>query len=388
MPHQATILNTLLKCIDRRAFKTKAEGLRSDAYVKSFGSWEHLVALVYAQFSGAVSLREIETSWNASSGAHYHLGGKPLSRSTLSDANRRRDPALFAGVFSSLSALAERSIRRESEALVRLIDSSPVPLNTLHDWRASNGRIKGAKLHMMFDPDTNVPLQAAVTLANVNDVRFAQDIAIERGATYVFDKGYTSLAFWQRMQDGGAVFLTRTKSNAALKLKTRTPLSDADRAAGVTCDHTVVHDSQSKGRIRLGFTLRRIRVRREDGKRIELITNDLGRAAHEIAALYRQRWQIELLFRWIKQHLKIRKFLGRSQNAVKNQIFAALIAFVLVRIAAAQNNIEKHWLIRFIELIGEQLFSRKPILEIAKPPDKQTRKNPPTSPQLSLGFCS
>lgn len=386
MPHEPSILGALLKPVSRRAFDESCDALGAEAYDKSFDAWTHLLVLVSAQLSGAGSLREIEANWRTQTPFHYHLGTscKQASHSTLSDANRRRAPALFAGVFARLAGLADRSLRRDTGPLVRLIDASPIPLNKLFDWRASNGRIKGAKLHVVYDPDADAPLQADITPANINDVSYAASVKLDKGFTYVFDKGYNSLAFWKSIADSEALFVTRAKVNAAFSVIAARPISDEDTKAGVLLDEEVRHDSASKSRVKLTFPMRRIHAQRRDGKAIILLTNDMQRPAREISALYRQRWQIELLFRWIKQHLKIRRFLGRSENAVKLQIFAALIAYVLLRLAAAACQLTHLEPIRFAELAGANLFVRKPLNRIDKPPERYIPKprNHPNQMQL------
>jgi hypothetical protein len=386
MPHEASIFESVLKPVSRRAFDERCESLNAEAYDKSLKAWPHLLVVISAQLSGMMSLRQTAASWSLQTTSHYHLGTRcaKVPRSTLSDANKRRPPELFASVFTQLSGLADRSLRRDSGPFVRLIDASPIPLSTLFDWRASNGRINGAKLHLVFDPDTSVPLQADITPANINDVSYAAHVTLQAGFTYVFDKGYNSLAFWQAIADADAVFVTRPKKNAALTVTRTRRLLKNDKDAGALLDEEVRHDSASKGRLELDFPMRRLKVQRSDGKAIEILTNDMTRTACEISALYRQRWQIELLFRWIKQHLKIRRFIGRSENAVKLQIFAALIAYVLLRIAAAAKSLSHLEPIRLAELVSAYLFTRKPLHRIDKPPERYIPQ-PRTHPnQMSL----
>jgi len=389
MPYEASVFRALIKPLSRRRFEARAARLNSDAYDKTFSSWDHLTALIFAQLGGAKSLRGVAAAWAANSHCHYHLGAGPIRRSTLSDANARRNPALalFAETFADLAGLADRRIRKAGGDFVKLIDASPIPLSALQERRAWNGRIKGAKLHLIYDPDTDLPETADITPANVNDISFAQDIAIRPGATYVFDKGYCSLAFWDRLHKAKAFFVTRPKKNAALKAIALCGLDAATISeTNVVSDEIVRHESKNKGRIALGFVLRRITVRRDNAKPMQIITNDLTRPARDIAALYRRRWRIELLFRWIKQHLKIKRFLGRSENAVKLQILAALIAYLLLRIAAHESRRQDIAPIRFAELVSNALFVRKPIARIDKPPPMTPAKPTigPSQIQLTL----
>jgi putative transposase len=158
-----------------------------DAYDKSFRSWDHLIALVYAQLAGINGLRALEAGFNANPQHHYHLGTGELCRSTLSDANARRPAGIFAQVFAMLSASADRQTRREGAEMVRLIDASPIPLSKVCEWAKWNGRIRGMKLHVVYDPLADVPTCVEITPANVNDVEIGGQVAIEAGTTYVFE---------------------------------------------------------------------------------------------------------------------------------------------------------------------------------------------------------
>lgn len=385
MPFNPIVFARLLKPVSRRRFSASVERHDADAYDKNFSSWDHLVALVFAQLSGAGSLRGLEAGWEANGHHHYHLGAGRIVRSTLSDASGRRPVAVFEETFSDLARLAGRQMRRASAQLVQLIDSSPIPLGALHAGRAFNGRIKGAKLHLVYDPQADIPQVASITPANVNDITFARTIPVRPGAVYVFDKGYCSLSFWQKIHDAGAVFVTRPKSNAAFEtvgLNDIHPSEDAN----IIADEIVCHRSRNTWRGTLDFHMRRLTVRRDDGKLLQIVTNDLTRSASDIAGLYRQRWQIELLFRWIKQHLKIRRFLGRSENAVKLQIYAALIAYLLLRLAARLAKREDIQPIRFAELAAASLFCRKPVENIDKPIfcRRQTQSHDPQQMSLKL----
>ncbi len=387
MPFDSSVFAALLKPLSRRRFAASVARHDGDAYDKNFSSWDHLVALIYAQLSGAGSLRGLEAAWGANRPHHYHLGAGRLVRSTLSDASRRRPAAIFAETFAALAGLADRKTRQAGGGLVKLVDSSPIPLSALHEGRAFNGRIKGAKLHLVYDPDTDIPEAADITPANVNDISFARDIAPRAGATYVFDKGYCSLAFWREIHEARAVFITRPKKNAALApvcpcgLDLQTVIETT-----VVGDEIVRHKSQNSWRGTLGFLMRRITVRRDDGKMMQIVTNDLVRSARDIAALYRRRWRIELLFRWIKQRLNIKRFLGRSENAVKLQILAALIAYVLLRLAARAARRSDLESIRFAELVSASLFARKPISRIDKPPPRRTPTAPADTRQMLLSL--
>src|SRR5689334_1536476 len=196
MRYSDSILGHLLKPLSRRWFDALVERLAGNAYDKKFGSWDHLVALVFAQLSGIPSLRGLEAAWNANAHHHYHLGVGKLARSTLADANGRRPLAIFAETFAKLSGLADRLARREGQEMLRLLDASPIPLGKVVEWAKRNGRIRGLKMHVVYDPVRDNPSFVDITDANVNDIEVGRTVPIEAGFTYVFDKGYCRYDWW------------------------------------------------------------------------------------------------------------------------------------------------------------------------------------------------
>jgi putative transposase len=192
-----SIFGKLLEPINRRHFKATVERHNGDAYDKSFGSYDHLVALIFAQFTAAQGLRGLEANWNANGQHHYHLASGRLARSTVSDANRRRPMAVFADTFALVANQLDSQMRREGKQMVQLIDSTPIPLGKLCEWAKSNGRIKGMKMHVVYDPKTDCPRILGITDANVNDAQIGRTVVIQPGATYVFDKGYCHYNWWQ-----------------------------------------------------------------------------------------------------------------------------------------------------------------------------------------------
>jgi putative transposase len=367
MRYRGSIFGDLLKVIDRRQFEAIVDRHDGNAYDKSFDSWSHFVGLLCGQLSGARSLRELEAAWQANAHHHYHLGVGQLRRSTLSDANRRRPPAILSDLFNLLVRQVDGAVRRDGSALVRLIDSTPIPLGQLAEWVRWNGRIRGLKLHVVYDPGQDMPERLSITAANVNDISFRSDVPIEAGCTYVYDKAYCHYRWWTEIDQAAACFVTRRKINAHFRVVHRRPV-DNPQGDGFT----ILGDAEVRlakpRRARLDIAIRRIRLKRHaDGKTMDLLTNDRTRSAAEIASLYKARWQIELLFRWIKQNLNIRRFLGTSENAIRLQILAAMIAFLLLRIAARLHRLTLKP-IRFAQLVGQCLFLRKSIDRIDKPP--------------------
>ena len=367
MPFTPSIFGQLVEAINRRAFQAIVDRHDGDAYDKRFRSWDHLMALLFAQFSSSDSLRGIVDGWNAGSQHHYHLGGAPLKRSTLSDANQRRPVAVFADTFGLVTGMLDRKIRCEGVEMVRLIDSTPIPLGKLCDWAKWNGRIRGMKMHVLYDPKADCPRILDITDANVNDAQIGRMTPIEPGATYVYDKGYCHYGWWGQIAAQGAFFVTRPKTNMKLKLLSKRPVAQPRGDGFLILDDREVRLA-SKGDSKLPVRLRRITLKRDQGGgKITLITNDMSRSAVEIGALYKARWQIELLFRWIKQHLKIRKFLGNSDNAIRLQLFAAMIAYALLRIAARTYRIDIP-IHRLDDLASQFIFERRKIIAINKPP--------------------
>jgi len=380
-----SIFSSLLKPINRRHFQKIVDQHDGDAYDKSFKSWDHLIALVYAQLAGIDGLRGLEAGFNANPQHHYHLGTGELARSTLSDANARRPTGIFAQLFAMLAASADRQLRREGAEMVRLIDASPIPLDKVCKWSKWNGRIRGMKLHVVYDPLADVPMCVEITPANVNDIEIGRQVPIKAGVTYVFDKGYCRFDWWQKINDCGAFFVTRPKLKMRLRAVSHRPLRKrkGDGFKILADDEVVL---ASKGDSRLPIPLRRIKIRREKAGVMTLLTNDLERTAVEIAALYKSRWQIELLFRWIKQHLDIRKFLGTNENAIRLQILAAMIAYLLLRIAARINCVTMLPL-RLAELVSQFLFTRRSIATITKPPPVNPSRRQQRSSLDQMELC-
>ena len=382
-----SIFGSLLKPVDRRGFRSIVEKHGGDAYDKRFRSWDHLVALLYAQFTGADSLRAIEQGFNALAHDHAHLGCGKLARSTLADANARRPAAIFAELFGKLAAGLGRKAKAESAEVLRLIDSSPVPLPKYFACAASNGRIRGLKLHVVHDPGGHCPLEAAITPANVNDIAFGRQRAIEPGATYVFDRGYCHFGWWAEIAAKGAVFVTRPKVNMRWKTKRKRPL-DQIHGDGFTLKGDREVGLASKGDSKLPVFLRRVTVKRDNGDTFDLITNDNERSAHDIAACYKARWQIELFFKWLKQNLNIGKFIATNENAIRLQILAAMIAFVLLSLVRRMAKPELSPR-RFAELVALFIGTRRDIAAIERPPPfNASRPKPRHHPdQMELAYA-
>jgi hypothetical protein len=343
------LLQRLLQPIPRQQFEALVQRQGAQRYAKTFTCWRHLVALVYAQLSGTQGLRQLVAQLQALSPAQRRsLDAARLCRSTLDDANARRPAQWLADVAVSLMAQLRGQQHRDARDLVCLLDSSPFLLKGrwFDPWSAPtrSARTQGLKLHLLLQLHGSTPRWASFTHSNVNDITEAErHVRIEPGATYVFDKGYCDYTWWHYIDALGACFVTRFRSNAALSVEHPMAVSAQALSAGVTRDEAVRfrHKRPRGGCINLyGGVLRRIYIDRPGHSRpLVLATNDMNASAQEIAQLYKDRWQIELFFKWIKQHLRIRHFLGCSENAVKTQILAALITYLLLLLYRTQHDV-------------------------------------------------
>jgi hypothetical protein len=295
----------------------------------------------------------------------YHVGAKPVRRSTLADANAARPWAVFHGLFEAVLKQAHPGLRRKAKEAVRLIDATCLPLMPLYKDAVASPSVKGPKLHVVYDPNADTPIYFELSAGNVNDICMARDMPIEAGTTYVFDRAYYDFAWWAHLMALNCRFVTRLKKHSPTHLV-------AERS--VTPGSNVVRDSTVRLNARLSSTrhnpidreLREVHVTTDDGKILRLITNDLDASAEEIAGLYKQRWQIELFFRWVKQNLKIRKFVGTSENAVRIQIAVAMITFILLRLAfQAQRTVAS--LLTFVRLVQMHLHGRLDIRFLGRP---------------------
>lgn len=376
-----SVFFNLLKLIPLRVFDRLVERYGTDKHVRQLRTKDQLIALLYGQFSGACSLREIEAGLSSHAARLYHLGGRAVSRSTLADANRLRDARVFMDLFHALLPLAAPAQRAEMGEVVRLIDSTALPLGGPGaGWAAFSAHASGAKLHLVLDPAADLPVYFDVTAANVNDITAAKAMPIAAGATYVFDLGYYDYSWWAALTAADCRIVTRFKKNTPLAVIEELPLPPGALALSDRIGFLPRRMAKSR-RNPMADAVREITVKTDTGKILRLFSNDLDSPADEIAALYKRRWQIELFFRWIKQTLKIKNFLGRSLNAVKIHIATALIACLLIHIAR-QTAKAKMGLQGYARLLRANLMHRKPLgaLEIRQ------KYQPPDRTQMVLRF--
>lgn len=382
MRHHNTVFHGILNLVPWSVLDRLVDRYRADKRVRRLSTQNQFVAMLYAQLSGAQSLRAIEASFESHARRLYHLGAKELSRSTLSDANAKRSCAVFTELLSELMGRCERSLASKVADAVYLVDSTGFRLNSLSaDWARFCPGVHGTKLHVVYNPDSERPSFAELTPANVNDITVAKAMPIRSGATYVFDLGYYDYGWWAQLDDAGCRLVTRLKVNTPLTITTENQVPEG---SCVLSDRIgLLPARQAKSRKNpFQDPVREITVRTETGKLLRIVTNDLDAPPDEIAELYKRRWQIELFFRWIKHTLKIRHFFGTSENAVRIQIAIALIAFVLLRAAhTAQLSVEN--LLTFTRLVALNLMQRRRIDRLLDPPPPIIRDHR----QMSLNLC-
>ena len=377
MRHQNIVFHGLLKHIPWSTLDGLVDRYNADWDSRVVKTKAHLIAMLYAQFCGARSLREIETNLKSHAGKFYHLGGCTISRSALSTANAWRPVEVFAGLLSALMAQLKAGYRRKIGDCVRLIDSTSVQLSGLSgDWATFSAGVCGAKAHIIYDPDADQPLYLMVTPSNVNDITAAKQMPIEAGATYVFDLGYYDYRWWAELDQAGCRIVTRLKANTPFTVVEDRPVAPGSSIISDRTGHLPKRLAASRRNPMSGL-VREIQVIIETGKVLRIFTNDLKASAQEVADLYKRRWAIELFFRWVKQTLKIGHFLGTSENAVRIQITVALIAFLVSRLTHDADKIVASPL-AFARIIRTNLMERRAIAELLRPP--------PTSKPQQSGF--
>ncbi len=368
---------TFARCVARHG---------GDHYVKSLTCAEQYRAMAFAQLTYRESLRDIEACLTAQQAKLYHMGFRePVRRSTLADANELRDWRIYAEFAQRLIAQARKLYLCEELGLeltntVYALDSTTIDLClSVFPWAHFRSTKAAVKMHTLLDLRGNIPSFIHVSNGKLHDVHALDLLTIEAGAIYVMDRAYVDFERLHVMHQAGAFFVTRAKSN----LDARRVYSAAiDRSTGLMCDQTIaLNGFYSKQ----GFCdhLRRIRFKDpQTGKTLIFLTNQMTLPALTICALYKSRWQVELFFKWIKQHLRIKKFLGTSENAVKTQIWIAVSVYVLVAIVKKRLNLEAS-LYSLLQILSITLFEKIPLLQ-ALAHDDQASIQPIPNNQLNL----
>ncbi len=366
MRHHSSVSRDLLKRVPWAAFDRLVEAHGADSRVRRLRTRDQLIALLYGQLSGATSLREIVGGLHSHKARLYHVGGRVAQRSTLADANARRPAALFANLFAKMVGLARRGLRRKIGEATYLIDATNLRLDRRgSEWAHFSAKACGAKLHVIYDADAEQPLYASVTAAKVNDITAAHEMPVEAGATWVFDLGYYDYAWWARLDAAGCRVVTRFKANTPLTVSAELDVPEDD---DILSDRIGLLPQRAARSRQNPFSdsVREVGVRIDTGKTLRILSNDLDAPARAIADLYKRRWAIELFFRWVKQTLRIHHFLGVSENAVRIQIAVALIAYLLLHLAQAAQNVVKSPL-AFARLVRANLMHRKRIGRLIGP---------------------
>lgn len=354
-----TLFAQVLDYAPHTAFRRCVERYGGNYRVRSFTCWDQFLCMAFAQLTYRESLRDIEACLNASPERLYHLGIRgTVSRSTLADANERRDWRIYADFAQVLISEARRLYAGDSlgfalESSVYAFDSTTIDLClALFPWARFRSEKAGIKLHTLLDLRGSIPTFIHLSGGRVNDVNALDELLPEPGALYVLDRGYFTLARLRRLSRAGASFVIRAKKNLGFRRRYSHPV---DRSTGLICDQTIV---LSRSIASYPDQLRRVRIRDpEKQKTLVFLSNNFHLPALTIAELYRCRWRIELFFRWIKQHLRIKAFYGTSANAVKTQIWIAMSVYLLVAIIAKRLNLQRD-LYTILQILSVTLFEK------------------------------
>jgi len=369
-----TVFSQLIEYLPSKEFQKCVARYDGDSRLRGFSCWDQLLAMSFAQLTYRESLRDIEACLRSMSGKLYHMGlrGK-VARSTLGDANETHDWRIYADFAQVLIGIARPLHVRDpigvdlSQSLYAL-DSTTIDLClSLFPW-AKFRKHKGAvKMHTLLDLHGNIPTFISITEGKVHDVNILDEIMPEAGAFYVMDRGYVDFERLYVFTLSSAFFVVRTKSNVILQRRYSHPV---DRTTGVRSDHTVILTAFGSASV-YPDTLRRVSYLDVDTrKQFKFLTNNFTLPAVTIAQIYKLRWQVELFFKWIKQHLRIKAFYGTSENAVKTQIWIAVSVYVLVAIVRKRLMLTIS-LYQILQILSVTLFEKTPILQALQPSDSQ-----------------
>ena len=354
------------KCVDR---------YRGDSHFRGFSCLDQYLAMAFAQLTYRESLRDIEACLRSVGGKLYHMGlrGK-VSRTTLADANESHDWRIFADFAQILIGIARPlylhdPIGVDLDQSLYAVDSTTIDLClSLFPWAKFRKHKAAVKLHTLLDLHGNIPTFIRITSGVVHDVNLLDEILPEAGAIYVFDRGYIDFQRLFVFTLSSAFFVVRTKSNVLLQRRYSHPV---DKSTGVRSDHIVILSAIDSAKA-YPDTLRRVSyLDVKTRKRFKFLTNNFTLPALTIAQIYKSRWQVELFFRWIKQHLRIKAFYGTSENAVKTQIWIAVSVYVLVAIVRKRLGLEAS-LYQILQILSVTLFEKTPILQALQAPDSQS----------------
>ena len=357
---------------------------RGDHKVQEFSCLDQFFAMAFAQLTYRESLRDIEVNLRAQARRLYHMGFRcqTISRNTLANANATRPWQIYADFAQHLIGMARPLYATEPfgvelDAAVYAFDASTIDLClTMFVWAPFRSTKAAIKLHTLLDLRGNIPSFIHITDGKTHEVNVMDDLVLEPGAFYLMDRGYLDFSRLFVIHQAQAFFVTRAKSNTKFKRRYSPPLDRINTT--VLCDQTGVLTTHYSSRD-YPTTLRRVVVRDDTGKRLVFLTNNFTLKPELIANLYRQRWQVELFFKWIKQHLRIKVFFGTSENAVKTQIWIAISTYLLIAIAKKRLHLEHHRLFEILQILSLSMFETIPINQIHHPQRIQTRNSSPIS---------
>jgi Transposase DDE domain/Domain of unknown function (DUF4372) len=379
--HHNIVLSQLLRLVPRHEFDRLAEQHDGKRRQGSMNRWTQFVALSVGQLGGRSSLRDIESSLAAQPSHRYHLGSQSVSRSALGRANEKLDFGFYEALFARLYQQAGHKAPRHGFALPEKLfslDASLIDVSMKLFPQANYNSMKAAfKLHLGLDHDGLIPAVAAITSGKTAEIDQARLLRFPKGSILLFDKGYSAYDWHAELTRQGIHFVSRLRGNAKYEVLERFPVGGQ---AGVLSDEVIQFTSLRSSRKEL-LPVRRVVYRdAETDKLYQFVTNRLDWPARLVADLYKQRWQVELFFKWIKQNLKIKAFLGLSINAVYTQVLVALCVYLMLAYLKFCSRL-KHSLQEITRLLQLNLFMRRPLLELFRPPDKQA-----ASPQLTWGW--
>jgi len=355
---------------------------RGDHKVQEFSCLDQFFAMAFAQLTARESLRDIEINLRAQSARLYHMGFrcKTISRNTLANANATRPWQMYADFAQHLVGLArplyaEEPLAVDLDATVYAFDATTIDLClSVYPWAPFRSTKGAIKLHTLLDLRGAIPSFIHITDGKTHEVNILDDLIIEPGAYYLLDRGYLDFGRLFAIHQAHAFFITRAKSNTKFKRRYSHPVDRTN--TNILCDQTgmltVFYSSKD-----YPATLRRVVVRDDSGKRVTFLTNNFALAPGLIAQLYRQRWQVELFFKWIKQHLRIKAFLGTSENAVKTQIWIAVCTYVLIAILKKRLKLS-HSLYEILQILSLTMFETTSINQLLTNPP--THSEPPITP--------
>ena len=367
-----TVFAQLVSFLSHKKFDRCVARYGGNKSVRSFSCWDQFLTMAFAQLTYRESLRDIEVCLAAQHHKLYHAGfSGPVKRATLADANETRDWRIYRDFAQSLIEIARplyahSELGLELDATAYAFDATTIDLClSLFPWAKFRRRKGAIKLHTLLEIHSAIPVFIAITPGNVHEVNLLDELEPEPGSFIVMDRGYLDFQRLYRLQTALAFFVIRTKSNLAFRRRYSHP---HDRVTGVRSDQTIVLTGP------LTSTLYPIALRRvhyysaETDQRLVLLTNNFSIPALTVAALYRYRWQIELFFKWIKQHLRIKSFFGTSDNSVKTQVWIAITVYVLVAIIKKRLGL-KHDLYTLLQILSLTLFDKTPLLSLFQQPD-------------------